>query len=127
MLCNVLIIDDNALVRTHLRKYFESAEDWQVCGEANNGQEGIEKAQQCHPDCIILDLSMPVMNGIEAAKVLKKLMPEVPLIMFTSFITHRLEAEAFAAGIWRVMGKEESLSQLLSTARSLAERTHRAS
>jgi DNA-binding NarL/FixJ family response regulator len=122
MLCSVLIIDDSSLVRNHVRKYFESAPGWQVCGEAGDGKEGVEKAQQFHPDCIILDLSMPVMNGIEAAKLLKKLMPKVPLIMFTSFITYRLEQEAFAAGIWRVVGKGDSLAELLATAQSLAEK-----
>jgi len=121
MLCSVLIIDDSSLVRTHVRKFFESAPGWQVCGEAVNGKEGVEKAQQFHPNCIILDLSMPVMNGIEAAKILKKLMPEVPLIMFTSFITYRLEQEAVAAGVWRVVGKDDSLAELLATAKSLAE------
>ena len=69
MPCRILIIDDSSLVRSHVRKYFESAPGWQICGEAGNGKEGIEKAQEVHPDCIILDLSMPVMNGIEAAKV----------------------------------------------------------
>ncbi|HUO16413.1 MAG TPA: response regulator transcription factor [Verrucomicrobiae bacterium] len=124
MLCRVLIVDDSSLVRTHVRKSFESSPEWQVCGEAGNGKEAVEKAQQVHPDCIILDLSMPVMNGIEAARILKKLMPEVPLIMFTSFVTYRLEQEAFAAGVWRVIGKGDSASELVSVARYLAEHAH---
>jgi YesN/AraC family two-component response regulator len=53
-----------------------------MCGEAENGREAIEKAQQSHPDLIVLDLSMPVMNGLDAARVLKRLMPTLPLIMY---------------------------------------------
>lgn len=124
MLCRVLIVDDSSLVRSHVRRCFESSTDWEVCGEAGDGKEGVQLAQKTHPDCIILDLSMPVMNGIEAAKNLKKLMPEVPLIMFTSFITYRLEQEAISAGIWRVIGKGDSLTDLVSAARALAAHAH---
>src|SRR5437016_13578448 len=74
----VLIVDDNALIRQALCEMFKREADFEVCGEAENGQEAIEKAQQLHPDLIVMDLSMPVMNGIEAASVLKSLMPTVP-------------------------------------------------
>ena len=90
-----------------------------MCGEAGNGKEAIEKAERMHPDLIVLDLSMPVMNGMQAAQALHKIMPSVPLIMFTSFITQNLEQEALAAGIGRVVGKE-STDNLIGAVRSLA-------
>ncbi|MGH9502375.1 MAG: response regulator [Terriglobales bacterium] len=62
---------------------FEQA-GW-VCCEACNGQEGVLKAQQFKPDIVVLDLSMPVMNGLEAGNILKDLVPQTPLILFTSF------------------------------------------
>jgi DNA-binding NarL/FixJ family response regulator len=117
----ILIVDDSALVRNFLRACFESEPGWQICGEAVNGSEGIEKAQQLQPNLIVLDLSMPVMNGLEAARVFRELMPSVPLIMFTSFHTRHLEQEAQAAGISRVILKSESLADLIACVRSLTK------
>jgi len=71
----VLIVDDNALIRQALCEMFKREADFEVCGEAENGREAIEKAQRLHPDLIVMDLSMPVMNGIDAARVLKGMMP----------------------------------------------------
>jgi DNA-binding NarL/FixJ family response regulator len=115
----ILIVDDSPLVRNLLRHCFESEAGWQICGEASNGKEAIEKAQAIRPDLVVLDLSMPVMNGLEAAKVLSKLMPSVPLIMFTSFSTSYLEQEAMAAGISRVIVKAGPLAELVTCVRSL--------
>ena len=118
----ILIVDDSALVRNSLRTCFESEPGWQVCGEAGSGKDAIEKAKALQPDLIVLDLSMPVMNGLEAAKVLSKLMPSVPLIMFTSHMTHHLKQAALAAGIRRVIvksGESGSLTDLIVCIRSL--------
>ncbi len=80
----VLIVDDNAFIRQALCDIFKREADFEVCGEAENGREAIEKAQQLHPDLIVMDVSMPVMNGIEAARVLKGLMPTVPKLFSAS-------------------------------------------
>ena len=117
----ILIVDDSAEVRKVMRRIFESQPGWQVCGEASNGKEGIEAAQRVHPNLIILDLSMPVMNGLEAAKVLTHSMPAVPLVMFTSFSTHVLEQEAMAAGISKIIFKSGALTELVSCVRVLAK------
>ncbi len=115
----ILIVDDSALVRNLARKCFESEPGWQVCGEAGNGKEAIERAQELHPDVIVLDLSMPVMNGLEAARILSQQMPTVPLVMFTSFSTPNLEKEALAAGVSRVVLKSNPLAELTSCIRSV--------
>jgi DNA-binding NarL/FixJ family response regulator len=115
----ILIVDDSAMIRGILRQTFESEPGWQVSGEAGNGQEGIEKAQLVHPNFILLDLSMPVMNGLEAARALTRLMPNVPLVMFTSFMTGRLEIECRAAGIKKVFVKSCPLADLIGYVRSL--------
>jgi len=115
----ILIVDDSALIRGILRQIFELEPGWQVSGEAGNGKEGIERAQQVHPNFIILDISMPVMNGLEAAKALTQLMPSVPLIMFTSFMTARLESECQAVGVKRVFVKGGPLADLIGCVRSL--------
>jgi DNA-binding NarL/FixJ family response regulator len=115
----ILIVDDSSIIRNLLRNCFESEPGWKVSGEAANGKEGIEKAKDTHPNLIVLDLSMPVMNGIEAAKILTKLMPSVPLLMFTSFLTSTLEREALAAGIRKVLVKSGPLADLVGCVRSL--------
>ncbi|HTW59031.1 MAG TPA: response regulator transcription factor [Terriglobales bacterium] len=115
----VLIVDDSPLVRSLLRKCLESEPGWQVCGEAVNGREAIERAQAVHPNFIVLDLSMPVMNGLEAARILSRLMPAVPMIIFTSFITLGLKQQALAAGVCRVIAKDGPLSDLILAVRSL--------
>jgi DNA-binding NarL/FixJ family response regulator len=114
----ILIVDDNSLVRKLLRDCLELEGGWQVCAEASNGKEGVEKAQEVHPDLIVLDLSMPVMNGLEAARILKRLMPSVPLLMCTCFHTSNLEYEALEAGISKVITKSEAVGNLITSIRS---------
>jgi chemotaxis response regulator CheB len=81
----ILIADDSRFIRDALCNVFEREEDFDVCGQAENGREAVEKAQELHPDLILLDLSMPVMNGLDATRVLKRMMPEVPVIMFSAY------------------------------------------
>jgi CheY-like chemotaxis protein len=119
MLPRILIVDDNSAIRGRVRKLFESFPGWLVCGEAVNGQQGIETAQKLKPNVIILDLSMPVMNGLEAAKVLSENLPSIPLIMFTSFITCQVEQEAIAAGVRQVIAKDKPVSDLVNAVKSL--------
>jgi chemotaxis response regulator CheB len=69
----VLVVDDNESIHRALCTVFTSQAAFDVCGEAENGQQAIEKAKELHPDVIVMDLSMPVMNGIEAGRVLKEL------------------------------------------------------
>jgi len=80
-----LIVDDSAHVRQALCELFQREADFDVCGEAENGKKAIENARELRPDLIVLDLSMPVMNGFDAARVLKRVMPTVPLIMYGAF------------------------------------------
>jgi DNA-binding NarL/FixJ family response regulator len=81
----ILIADDSDTVRRILKMFLETRKDLMVCGEAANGFEAVEKAKILRPDLVLLDLAMPEMNGAEAASVLKKSMPDVPIIVFTMF------------------------------------------
>jgi CheY-like chemotaxis protein len=78
----ILIVDDNPLVRRLVCRTLEGA-GYEVCAQASNGAEAIELAKKELPDLIILDLSMAVMNGAEAARELKQLFPHIPIILFT--------------------------------------------
>jgi DNA-binding NarL/FixJ family response regulator len=104
---SILIVDDSPVVRHSLRSSLEQYPDWVVCGEAGDGREAIEKCRQLHPDLIILDLSMPVMNGLAAARELNRIQPNVPLLMFTTFKDSNVEKEAIAAGCAGVVSKSE--------------------
>src|SRR5882757_9393730 len=94
----VLLIDDGDAVRDVIRTFLEKR-GFQVCGEAADGIVAIEKAKALKPDVIILDLAMPRMNGMEAASVLSRIMPRVPIILLTiygDFMAHpsQLPAES---------------------------------
>jgi DNA-binding NarL/FixJ family response regulator len=117
----VLLVDDNAAIRDVLCGLFGSQTDFEVCGEAENGQEAIEKAERLRPDLIVMDRSMPVMNGIEAARVLKRLMPAAPLIIFSEYSDVFSEQEARSAGVSALVSKSEHVSVLLGKARSLLD------
>src|ERR1700730_2782799 len=103
----VLLVDDNANVRTAVRRLFNSHADLEVCGEAENGREAVEKAPRLQPDLIILDLSMPVMNGLEAAPLLIKSLPNVWLILFTAHNGPEVDRLSTAAGIHAVVPKSK--------------------
>ena len=104
-----------------LRDTLEAEGGWKVCDAAANGREAIEKAQQLKPDLIVLDLAMPVMNGLEAARELTSLLPSVPLLMFTNYETARLKQEALSAGIRVVVSKNGSIETLVSSIQTLLE------
>lgn len=116
---SVLLVDDNAMIRKMLCEILIAETDFEVCGEAENGREAIDKAQQLHPDLIIMDLSMPVMNGIDAARALNQLMPTVPLIIFSEYSDVFSEKEARSAGASALVSKSEHVSALVSKARAL--------
>ena len=116
---SVLIVDDNAFIRQTVCELFERESDFEVCGEAENGRQAIEEAQKLRPDLIVLDLLMPVMNGFDAARVLKRLMPAVPLIMYSAFGDKLAEHQARLIGISEVVSKSENASVLIQKARGL--------
>ncbi len=116
---SVLVVDDNAAIRHALCRALTSESDFDVCGEAQNGREAIEKAEALHPDLIVMDLSMPVMNGIDAARALKTSMPTVPLIMFSEYSDVFSEKEARSAGVSALVSKSEHVSVLIDKARAL--------
>jgi|HubBroStandDraft_6_1064221.scaffolds.fasta_scaffold47371_3 two-component system chemotaxis response regulator CheY len=118
---SILIADDSLFIRKALCELFAQEEAFEVCGEAENGREAVAKAQELHPDLVLLDLSMPVMNGLDATRVLKRLMPEVPVIMFSGYSDSLTEKEARSAGVLALVSKSEHISVLLGKVRCALE------
>jgi DNA-binding NarL/FixJ family response regulator len=115
----IMVVDDNPAIRRALKSILEYNDGWVVCGEAVDGREGIEKARQLHPDLIVLDVSMPVMNGLDAARVLHQIMPKVPLILCSLHTDEVLRKEAIHAGVDAVISKAQNMQTLIFKAREL--------
>lgn len=120
MAYTVLIVDDSAVVRHSLRDYLEPHPDLRVCGEAENGQVAVEKVRELGPDVVILDLMMPVMNGLEAARQISRIAPKTVMLMFTMYSCEPLLKDAQQAGIKDVLSKSGSVAErLMSSLRSV--------
>jgi CheY-like chemotaxis protein len=102
----VLIVDDHAAVRKALRDYFEGL-NLAECREAVNGQDAIQKAKQLNPDLVVLDFSMPEMNGFEAARALKQLIPGVPVFMLTAYFGACTDLLAKESGVSAAFSKDD--------------------
>ena len=113
----VLIVDDNCYVRELLSEIFKRELDFEVCGEAGDGREAVHIAKLSNPDLVILDLSMPVMNGLDAARVLRRQKPEARLIMYCGFGDKFVEQQAHFIGISALVSKAEPPGTLVSKAR----------
>jgi DNA-binding NarL/FixJ family response regulator len=117
----ILIADDNQFVREALCESFDREDDFDICGQAGNGREAVAKTEELHPDLILLDLSMPLMNGLDATRILKRLMPEVPIIIYSADSDTCTEREARSAGVSALVSKSEHISVLLGKARLMLE------
>ena len=95
--------------------------DFDICGQAENGRKAIDNANSLQPDLIVMDFSMPVLNGLEAVRLLKRQMPNVLLIIYTAHSGNIVETEARAAGAAATVSKSESVEVLVRTVRSLLD------
>jgi len=110
---SVLIVDDSALMRHSLRSCLEQDPEWQVCGEAEDGKIAVEKVKELHPDLVILDLQMPEMDGLAAARQITVVAPKTAMVMFTMHSDRQLLKAARAAGIKDVVSKSEGFADHL--------------
>jgi two-component system chemotaxis response regulator CheY len=113
-----LVVDDNSAIRQMIASAFLS-DGFKTIVEAENGKEAVEIAKEVKPDIITLDLSMPEMNGLEAAAEVHKIFPKTPIILFTLYGDGLSQAEAAKAGISLVLSKTTPLSMLIKVAHRL--------
>ena len=115
----VLLVDDNATIGEPVRPLLDSHPKFVVCGEAEHRREAIEKALSLRPDLIVIDMSMPVMNGLDAAPLLIKILPNVWLILLTTHDFPELCQLAGSAGIHAVVQKSKAVTHLSTQAEAL--------
>jgi two-component system nitrate/nitrite response regulator NarL len=108
----VLVADDHEVMRMGIRNLIQFQSGWSVCAEASNGQEAIEKAAQFHPDVIIMDITMPVMNGLDAAREISRSQPEIPVILFSMHISDDLYRHMKVDGIRGAVAKGDAARDL---------------
>jgi DNA-binding NarL/FixJ family response regulator len=109
----ILIADDEDTVRKMVRVLLESRADFEVCGEADNGAIAIDKARELKPDLVILDISMPGVDGFEAARIIRKLFPKIRILIFSVHNATQLMKEAQNIGVNGFVEKSESGQVLL--------------
>jgi CheY-like chemotaxis protein len=108
----ILIADDNASLRTAMRQVLEGVGRWEII-EAENGIDAVVKAQELRPQLVILDLAMPVMDGLTASREIARLLPGVPILLHTLYSSPQVEWEAGKSGVLRVVPKTQ-ISALVS-------------
>jgi DNA-binding NarL/FixJ family response regulator len=119
---SVLVVDDNPVIRQIVCELFTRDGDFEVCGQAENGLEAVEKARRLRPALIVTDLAMPLMNGLEETRILKELMPGVPVIIYTAHSDSFVDKEALSAGASAVISKSDAVAVLLGKARELLDK-----
>jgi DNA-binding NarL/FixJ family response regulator len=116
----ILIADDHELVRKGLRTVLEDHAGWVVCGEAANGRQAVEMAKKLQPDMIVMDITMPELNGLEATRQIHKALPKVEVLILTVHASEQLVGEVLAAGARGYILKADTSRLLVAAIESLA-------
>ena len=126
MTTRILIADDHKAAIREIRTLLGANPEWEVCGEAANGQEALAKANEMHPDVIVMDFAMPVMNGLMAAQEITKVQPTVPIVLNTLYNSPQVELEAKRHGIRKVVEKTHSGALVSAIQELVGKRSQRA-
>jgi two-component system, NarL family, response regulator NreC len=110
----ILIADDHESTRKTLKALVETCATWKVCGEAADGEQAVQKASELQPDLIVMDLSMPHVDGLAAARAISSAMPEVPILIYTLYVSPELAVEAKKAGVRQIVDKAGTRGKLLT-------------
>jgi two-component system response regulator NreC len=116
----VLIADDHQLMRYGVRGVVEMLPGWEVCGEAATGREAVEMTGRLNPQIVVMDMTMPELNGLEATRQIKKIAPATEILMFTGLETEELIRQVFEAGARSYILKTDGREHLEAALRSLA-------
>ena len=117
----ILIADDHEMLRRGLRTMLECEPDWEICGEAVNGQEAVDKAISLSPDLVILDINMPVLNGLAAVRLIKRNRPQTRILIFTVHDSEQTLKEIQSVGANGYLSKGNASEDLLRVVKGLLE------
>ncbi|HEY2459559.1 MAG TPA: response regulator transcription factor [Candidatus Acidoferrum sp.] len=119
MTARILIVDDHEIVRQGVRSILANRPDWEICGEASNGQEAVDAVSSLHPDLVVLDITMPQMSGLEAASRISQLSHKCPVLIFTMHESAALVADIRRSGAQGYVQKSQAARDLIHAIETL--------
>jgi DNA-binding NarL/FixJ family response regulator len=119
IVARILIADDSEVMRKQLVAVIRDHPGWTVCGEAANGVSAILKAHELEPDLVIMDLVMPMLDGLQSSTEIAKLHPTIPIVIYSMHLLPELEMEAKKYGVWALVSKAAEQSLLTETVERL--------
>ena len=121
MTIRILLVDDHPVVRQGLKILLEGRSGWEVIGEASDGAEAVEKAKDLNPDVMVLDVTMPKMNGLEACRLLRRQAPQLEILFVTQHDSPQMMREALEAGARGYVVKSNAARDLLAAVEAVSQ------
>src|SRR5580704_3338708 len=121
MSLRILVVDDHAVVRRGVRSLLESHEDWEVCGEATTGRDAVEQSRRLRPDVVVMDLSLPELNGLDATRQILKDAPGVEVLVLTMHHSEELARDVLQAGARGYIMKSDADENLITAVDTLRQ------
>jgi DNA-binding NarL/FixJ family response regulator len=121
MTIRILVVDDHPIVRQGLKTLLEGHSGWQVIGEASDGAEALERAGELNPDVMVLDVTMPRMNGLEACRLLRRQFPDLEILFVTQHDSPQMMREALEAGARGYVVKSNAARDLLAAVEAVSQ------
>jgi DNA-binding NarL/FixJ family response regulator len=116
----VIVVDDHAVIRRGVQGILSAFPEWELCGEAENGQEGVKLAETVRPEIVIMDVSMPGLNGLEASRIIHNILPDTKILLLTLHSSTELVRSAFRAGARGYVLKSDAEHELVRALNVLA-------
>jgi two-component system response regulator NreC len=120
----IVLADDHKVVRQGTRALLSAIPEWEIVGEADNGRDAVSLTAELKPDIVILDISMPELNGLDATRQIKKKSPETEVLIFTGQETEELVHDVFDSGARSYIMKTDAADHLIDALKALSEHKH---